>query len=106
MYGETPEIVSLTTVLTSSLRLAGCQAQFWTVLSGEAVSGILVLTRSGSDAATRNAARTLISALNSVGLPTSASQSFTEKDTPDSLNGPPWDNATMAPIRMLIGTKP
>jgi hypothetical protein len=106
IYGDTPEIVGVATVLTSLLRSAGCNTQFWTVLGGGAVTGILVLTRSGSDSATENAASGLISALNSVGIAAGPWQSFTDKDTPGLMNGPPWDNAKMASIRLLIGTKP
>lgn len=106
VYGETPEIVSITTTLVALMNSAGLKAQFWVVTGGGAVAGILVLTRSGSDLDTQNAAHTIVSALNSAGLSAGPWQPFTEKDTPGLLSGPPWSNDKMSAVRMLIGTKP
>ena len=108
VYGETPEILNITTSIESVLQSesVGWNAKFWVVTGGGAVTGILVLTRSGSDAPTLQAARSLLAGLNSEGISASPWKPFTEADTPGMLSGPPWDNNKMAPIRMLIGTKP
>jgi hypothetical protein len=106
MYGETPEIVSLTMVIKSTVESAGWNVRSWTVTAGGAVTGILVGTRTGSDASAQKAAQALIAALNSEGVSSGPWKEFSDADTPGMLTGPPWSNNDMAPIRMLLGTKP
>jgi len=106
-FGETPEIIQLTSSLSTLLRAAGWNLEVWNAVGGGSVSGVLVLTRTASDKSIENAANALVSALNESGIAAGKWQSFSDPAPPATMvTGPTWDASKIAPIRMLIGNKP
>ena len=107
IYGDTPEIVGIASLVIGSITAANWNVRGWSVLpGGMAVTGILVSTRSGSDHVTEAVAGALVSALSAQALDARRWQQFATGDLPGALTGPPWDTSRVAPIRVLIGTKP
>jgi hypothetical protein len=106
IYGENFEIDSIRNSIASAVRGAGWNVRSWAVMSGGSAQGILVLTRSGSDSTTLQAAQSLILALTLEGLPPSSWTPFTDTSVPGVVFGPDWDPKKVAAIRMLIGSKP
>jgi hypothetical protein len=106
VYGDTPEIVRLAGAIVSSAHPVW-NVRAWAVISGQtAVTGILVSTRPNADETTLKAADALVSALTNAGLSAQRWQAFNPDDLPGMLNGPTWERDKIAPIRMLIGSKP
>lgn len=103
-FGDTPEIQTISGLVLDSIRRAG-----WTINpaqaggGGAAVRGILVGTRTGSDANTVRAANLLVSALQSVGL-AAGPWAFDQLQPPGILFNSAFRGT--APIRMFIGSKP
>jgi hypothetical protein len=104
VWGETPEVQTLSGLVLDSMAKAG-----WSINSGQAVSGgaavrgILVGVRDGSDANTVKASNILVSALRSVGL-VAGLWPFEQLQRPSILSNSSYTGT--APIRMFIGSKP
>lgn len=86
---------------------AGWAPQTWTWTGVAGLFGVTVLVKEGSDAATNEAASTLVETLRTAGF------NATKGDWPagwhrfrGTLNGPQMPAATDAPIRIVIGAKP
>lgn len=85
---------------------AGWAPQTWTWTGVAGIVGVVVLIKEGSDAATNDAASTVVEALRSGGF------NATKGDWPadwrrfrGALNGPQTPGPTDASIRIVIGTK-
>ena len=107
VHGETPEMVRIGQSIVLALTNAGWNIKAWTVTSGGiAVTGIVVAVNPNADAGTKQAAQKLLEALHHEGLWVI---SWTPPDwtaLSGLMNGPPLDKSKLAPIRILIGTKP
>jgi hypothetical protein len=106
IYGETPEIVQLTKLLTPPLSEAGWAPRTWVATGGGAVTGILIVPRKDSPQSIFDAATALAEALKAAHLDAAIWEPFDPSDVPATLIGPPWDTSKAAPMRMLIGIKP
>lgn len=107
-FGETPEIVRFSTLLVVPLKEAGWSPRDWNSIGGGAATGVLVMTRQGTDNNVLMAASALVTALRDVGIesgPWQAPENWSAAPG-GMLNGPPWEPDKSAPIRMIIGTKP
>ena len=109
-YGETPEIVQLSTALVLPLKEAGWNPRDWNVVGGGAATGVLIVTKTGSADTVEKGAVALVTALQAVGI-ASAKLPVPENwgdwgNAPGIVTGLPWERDKVAPIRMIIGTKP
>jgi flagellar biosynthesis GTPase FlhF len=93
--------------ISSDLSQAGWEAQTWKWTGVAGISGVVVLVKDGSDAATTEAASTLVDQLRANAF------SATKGDWPanwrlyrGTLDGPQTPAPTDAPIRIVIGVKP
>jgi len=93
--------------ISAYLSDAGWAPQTWKWTGVAGILGVVVLIREGSDAATVEAASTLVEALRSTGF------NATKGDWPadwrrfrGALDGPQTPAPTEAPIRIVIGAKP
>lgn len=106
LFGNTSEIVSITQQVLAAFP-TGWNIKLWSTLpGGMAVSGFVVVTRSGSDQAIETAADVIVSSLRANGIASVRGEQFTSGELPAALTGPPWDAANVAPIRILVGGKP
>ncbi len=108
LFGDTPEIGNIAGRIINSCIAVPWTVRVWSVLPGSPIiQGILVMLRSGPDRDAQLAANGLVTALQANGLEAGLfNAQFADGVMPWSLNGPPWDNNTAAPIRLLIGAKP
>ena len=93
--------------ISAYLSDAGWAPQTWTWTGVAGIFGVVVLIKEASDAATTEAASTLVEVLRSTGL------NATKGDWPadwrrfrGALDGPQTPGPTEAPIRIVIGAKP
>lgn len=105
VYGDTSEMLSIGSTISSLARAAGWGVRIWGVSVEMVVVGFVVGTRPGADKATERAADELVLALNHNGISAIRGNVFA-LPLPGRLTGPPWNGNETAPIRMLIGTKP
>jgi hypothetical protein len=113
VQSSTPDTAPLAIAIGGILESARWRPKFWSTIStGAHITGILVSVREGSDSATLAAANGIVDILNRERLASSRWDAFNfrsgklEEAPASGINGPPWDEADVAPIRMLIGTKP
>jgi len=111
--GSTPDTASFSVTLEQVFKSADWKPLEWTAMGGSAiVTGILVTIREGSEPAIADAASAIVSALNVEGIDAGRWEKLDFKtgkldEVPaPGVNGPPWNEAEVAPIRILIGTKP
>lgn len=109
-FGETSEIVVLSTLLVSPLKDAGWSPRDWGITGGGAATGVLVMTRPGSNSTVELAAAALVRALNEVGIASNKHPSPEGwgdwTNVPGMAMGPNWEKDKVAPIRIVIGSKP
>jgi hypothetical protein len=109
-YGETLEITNLANQIEAALSGAGLHPRNWTVTGGGAAVGILLITENGSSPKVEAAASSLLSAFVASEITcqrVSIPEAWKDWTTlPGVLMGPPWDKDKLAPIRMVIGSKP
>lgn len=111
--GATPDTPLLAIELTKLLAAAGWHPKSWTAMGGNAVvTGIPISIREGSSPEIEAAANAIVSALRGEGIdsgrydPLNFRTDALQEVPASGVNGPSWDTADVAPIRMLIGTKP
>jgi len=111
--GSTPDTPTFAISLVQVFASAGWKPLAWTALTGPAViTGVLVSIRDGSEPQINEAANTLVAALTAEGIDAARYDQLNFRtgeagEVPASgVNGPPWDIGNVAPIRLLIGTKP
>lgn len=106
-FGETTEIVHLSDLLAEPLSQAGWSQRSWNVTGAGAVTGVLISVQKGSGENIQSAAANLLAALREVGVASDPFEYPGEwQKAPGMVMGPPWDSAKIAPIKMLIGSKP
>ena len=107
LYGNTPEIIGIASPIAEAANNAGWNVKAWTTISPNmAITGMLVSVRADAPITVEHAADSLVIALNSEGLSCGHYAAFTGTDIPAALNGPSWDTNDIAPIRIMVGTKP
>jgi hypothetical protein len=104
LFGDTFEIQRIGNIIIACLKKAGWNVGTSVALGGGgSVTGIPIGVRSGSDKRTQEAAITLISALQSMGIGAGPWE-FSQMQMPmTSLTG---DGPHDAPVKVFIGTKP
>jgi hypothetical protein len=103
VVGTTPEVSRITDAIVAAIRQAG-----WAVgnvgspLAG-AAAGVLIGTRKGSPKEVLAAADSLVAALVDTGIVSGPIPPYEE--SPPAIFGT-WNPSKIAPIRMIVGTKP
>jgi hypothetical protein len=107
IYGAgSSDALSLAGAIKEVLQLAGWNIRMWNPIgSVQVVKGVLVTTRLGSDHPVEAPAAQLIDALNAIGIETRSYEQFSGDAAPDNIVGA-WEADKVAPIRMMIGSKP
>jgi hypothetical protein len=111
LYGETSEIIGISTVIFKGLVQAGWKVPPVRFAVGggvwAAIPGIRIMLRENADDEVKTAADTLASILNDVGVPTVSWSTFgANAGVPAvALSGEPINETTVNPIRMYIGPK-
>lgn len=111
--GSTPDTAPFGQSLWSILNEAGWTAKYWATIGGAGVvRGIVVITREGSSDEIEHAADVLVNGLRAAEIAASKwgehFKTNEAKEIPGTagVTGPNWDANDVAPIRILIGTKP
>ena len=109
-FGETSEIVNLGNQMIPPLTSAGWSPRRWNITGAGAATGILVVTKNGSSSKVESAAISLVAALTEAGLAATkypAPEAWGDWTNPIGMTmGPNWEKDKIAPIRMVIGSKP
>lgn len=107
IYGAgSSDALLLADAISEGLQLAGWIVRMWNPIgSVRVIKGVLVTTRLGSDHPVEALAAQLIDALNAIGIETRSYEQFSGDDAPDNIVGG-WKAGKVAPIRMMIGSKP
>jgi hypothetical protein len=105
VVGQTTEIAGIASFIISPLSEEGWDInETWPL--GRAATGVLVATEAGSDAKTVAAANALIASLNSQGIATFSWKQFSASDQLPIAVARETSPKAIAPIRMIVGTKP
>jgi hypothetical protein len=113
VQGTSPDTPLLSFAISEALNQAGWSIKGWTTLGANfVITGVLVTTRENSSPEIESAANALVAALVKQGVDASRwpQLNFNTGKLDEmhvaGVNGPPWDENDVAPIRVLIGTKP
>jgi hypothetical protein len=107
VLGEGPEPNSLAASINDMLIQAHWEALSWNWSGAGAATGIVVLFKPGNEAEVESACNALVGAFNSVHIDSVKQPWPGDWDQfGGMLNGPNPPSPTMAPIRIVIGTKP
>jgi hypothetical protein len=105
--GGSTDALPLAGMFGDSLTAGGLTVRVWNTISPNRwVVGVLVQTEEGASPEVEERAATIIALLNSVGIGAGTFEHFKSKELPDNLMGDPWNPEKVAPVRMLIGSKP
>lgn len=105
--GGSEDALPLAGMIASGLRAAGWNVRVWNTISpGRWYRGVGISTLAGADRGAEEAAGELMGALAVNGIGVGRFEQFANGELPDTLNGPPWEANNVAPIRMVIGSKP
>jgi len=105
--GGSEDALPLAGMIAATLRAAGWNVRVWNTISpGRWYRGVGISTLAGTNQGAENAAGELMAALVTEGIGVGRLDQFVSGELPDTLNGPAWDANNIAPIRMVIGSKP
>ncbi|MDT8836521.1 hypothetical protein ParKJ_03765 [Paraburkholderia fungorum] len=105
--GGSEDALPFAGMIATTLNAAGWKVRVWNTISpGRWYRGVGLSTSSGSDQSAENAANELVGSLAREGIGVGRLDQFVTGELPDNVNGPPWDANNVAPIRMVIGSKP
>jgi hypothetical protein len=107
-FGDTREIADFGRKLSEALQSAGWSPKLWSAFNGASygVTGVPIFTRKDAPAKAPQVAAALESALIDQKISTKVLDPFEGTKLPVSVNGPNWDEADVADIRVFVGAKP
>jgi hypothetical protein len=105
------DILPLSQAIMNTATSSGWMVRAWTAMGGSRfVSGIVISVRDDSDTEVMKAATALRESLSEEGIVTFWEPPFKTGELTKvgvaAVTGPDWNEKVVAPIRMLIGTKP
>lgn len=107
-FGDTREIADFGRKLAESLQSAGWSSKLWSVFNGASygVAGVPIFTRKGAPAKATQAASAIESLLVDQNISAKVLDPFEGTKLTLNVNGPNWDEADVADVRIFVGPKP
>ncbi|MEO6341164.1 MAG: hypothetical protein ABIO39_14070 [Caulobacteraceae bacterium] len=108
IFGDTPEIMALTTDISATLRQAGWRPKLWaqanTIAYG--VVGVPAFAREAAGAKADAGAEALVAALKAQKIASAKFHPFHDNEPPDRVFEGAWDSADVGAVRVYVGLNP